>query len=219
MPLALFDLDNTLLNGDSDHAWGIHLCEIGAVDVKEHSARQHQYYEDYTNGVLDIDEFLEFQLKPLAENSMGALKQWRQDYVAKKIEPMIEKKALTLIDQHRTQGHDLAIITSTNTFVTKPIAERLGIGILIGTDPEVINDQFTGKVAGPPCFQHGKVIKLHDWMTHNQQSLDGSWFYSDSHNDLPLMLEVDNPVATNPDEKLTIEANQRDWPIVNLFET
>ena len=148
---------------------------------------------------------------------MEVLKGWREDYLTKKIEPMIEKGALTIIDQHRKQGHDLVIITATNSFVTSPIAELLGIGTLIGTDPEILNGQFTGKVAGTPCFQQGKVEKLHSWMSRNQYNLDGSWFYSDSHNDLPVLLEVENPVATNPDEQLTSEANRRGWPIMQLF--
>jgi len=217
MPLALFDLDNTLLHGDSDHEWGMHLCEIGAVDANEHRARQQQYYEDYTKGVLDINEFLEFQLAPLAQNPMEALEGWRKDYLDRKIEPMIEETALAIIDKHRQQGHDLVILTATNSFVTRPIAERLGIDTLIGTDPEILNGRFTGKVQGIPCFQQGKVTKLHSWMADHQHNLADSWFYSDSHNDLPLLLEVENPVATNPDEQLTTEAKQRGWPILQLF--
>ena len=165
MPLALFDLDNTLLNGDSDHAWGIHLCEIGAVDAIEHRSRHEQYYVDYVNGELDIYEFLEFQLKPLVENPIELLTQWRNDYLAQKIEPMIENSALTLINQHRELGHELAVITATNSFITKPITDRLGISTLIATEPETINGEFTGQVDGTPCFQSGKIEKLNDWMS------------------------------------------------------
>lgn len=217
MPLALFDLDNTLLNGDSDHAWGIHLCEIGAVDAIEHRSRHEQYYVDYVSGELDIYEFLEFQLKPLVENPIELLTQWRNDYLAQKIEPMIENSALTLINQHRELGHELAVITATNSFITKPITDRLGISTLIATEPETINGEFTGQVDGTPCFQSGKIEKLNDWMSKKNYNLTDSWFYSDSYNDLPLLLEVDNPVATNPDEKLANEAARKKWPVINLF--
>jgi HAD superfamily hydrolase (TIGR01490 family) len=217
MPLALFDLDNTLLNGDSDHAWGLHLCAIGAVDAADHRSRHEQYYKDYVAGVLDINEFLEFQLKPLAENSTDVLKQWREDYLTQQIEPMIEHSAIALINQHREQGHDLVVITATNSFITKPIAERLGIPTLIATEPESINGQFTGKVNGTPCFQSGKVEKLTDWISKNKYNLTNSWFYSDSYNDLPLLLEVDNPVVTNPDEKLATVASEKGWPVLHLF--
>lgn len=219
MPLALFDLDNTLLNGDSDHAWGMHLCAIGAVNADEHRSRHEQYYKDYVQGVLDINEFLEFQLKPLAETPIDILKQWRNDYLAQLIEPMIEHSAVELINQHRALGHHLAVITATNSFITQPIAERLGIPVLIATEPEIINGQFTGKVDGVPCFQSGKVKKLNDWMSQNGLNLTDSWFYSDSYNDLPLLLKVDNPVATNPDDNLAAEASQKGWPIIHLFSS
>ena len=214
MALALFDLDNTLLNGDSDHAWGIFLTEIGVVDAQEHQQAQDKYYQQYVDGILDIQEFLEFQLTPLKENSIDDLMNWRTQFIKQKASAMIDEPKRELIEKHRQQGDDLIIITATNDFITKPIADALGIDTLIATTAEKTEQGFTGKVAGTPCFQAGKITRLEQWMQAHNKDLKGSWFYSDSHNDLPLLKSVDFPVAVKPDEKLLAYAEEHNWQII-----
>jgi len=215
-PLAIFDLDNTLLNGDSDHAWGEFLCRKGVVDAEEYRKANDYFYEQYKSGSMNIFEFLEFALRPLAANSNETLAQWHAEFMRDVIQPMMLPKAAALLQKHRDAGEHLMIITATNRFVTGPIAEQLGVDTIIATDPEMVNGNYTGKVAGTPCFQAGKVERLNTWLADNGATLEGSSFYSDSINDLPLLEKVDYPVAVNPDEKLTAEANRRGWPILDL---
>lgn len=215
-PLAIFDLDNTLLNGDSDHAWGEFLCSKGVVDAEEYRKANDYFYEQYKSGSMNIFEFLEFALRPLAANSNETLAEWHAEFMQEVIQPMMLPKAATLLQKHRDAGEHLMIITATNRFVTGPIAEQLGVDTIIATDPEIVNGNYTGKVAGTPCFQAGKVERLNTWLADNGATLEGSSFYSDSINDLPLLEKVDYPVAVNPDEKLTAEANRRGWPILDL---
>jgi HAD superfamily hydrolase (TIGR01490 family) len=215
-PLAIFDLDNTLLNGDSDHAWGEFLCSKGVVDAEEYRKANDYFYEQYKSGSMNIFEFLEFALRPLAANSNETLAQWHAEFMQDVIEPMMLPKAAQLLRKHREAGERLMIITATNRFVTGPIAEQLGVDTIIATDPEMVNGKYTGKVAGTPCFQAGKVERLNTWLAENGATLAGSSFYSDSINDLPLLEKVDHPVAVNPDEKLTTVATQRGWPILDL---
>jgi HAD superfamily hydrolase (TIGR01490 family) len=215
-PLAIFDLDNTLLNGDSDHAWGEFLCRKGVVDAEEYRKANDYFYEQYKSGSMNIFEFLEFALRPLAANSNETLAQWHAEFMQDVIEPMMLPKAAQLLRKHREAGERLIIITATNRFVTGPIAEQLGVDTIIATDPEMVNGKYTGKVAGTPCFQAGKVERLNTWLAENGATLAGSSFYSDSINDLPLLEKVDHPVAVNPDEKLTAVATQRGWPILDL---
>ena len=215
-PLAIFDLDNTLLNGDSDHAWGEFLCRKGVVDAEEYRKANDYFYEQYKSGSMNIFEFLEFALRPLAANSNETLAEWHAEFMQDVIQPMMLPKAAALLQKHRDAGEHLMIITATNRFVTGPIAEQLGVDTIIATDPEMVNGNYTGKVAGTPCFQAGKVERLNTWLADNGATLEGSSFYSDSINDLPLLEKVDYPVAVNPDEKLTAEANRRGWPILDL---
>ena len=216
MALAIFDLDNTLLGGDSDHAWGEFLVEQGIVDAEVYKKANDYYYQAYLNGSLDINEFLEFSLKPLSQHSFDQLSQWHKQFMKEKIEPLMLHKADELLSQHRTNGDYLLIITATNTFVTSPIAEKLGADHILATDPEFINGRYTGRVSGIPCFQGGKVKRLHNWLTITSHTLEGSYFYSDSHNDLPLLKEVDNPVAVDPDNILHETAKTKGWPIISL---
>ncbi len=216
MSLAIFDLDNTLIGGDSDHAWGEFLCEKGIVDVEEYRRANDYFYDQYKNGGLDIFEFLAFALKPLAQLPRPELEQLHQQFMQEKIEPIMLPKAEELLKNHKEKGDFLLIITATNRFVTAPIAERLGVDAIIATDPEEIDGEYTGKVAGTPCFQAGKVERLQAWLAENDHSLEGSYFYSDSHNDLPLLEEVTNPVAVNPDETLEAHANNHLWPVLDL---
>ncbi len=219
MQLAIFDLDNTLLNGDSDYQWGQFLIEIGVLDREQHTAINDQFYADYKVGKLDILAFLEFQLKPLSQYPRAQLDAWHAQYMQQKIQPMITQQALDLVEKHRSNGDLLLIITATNSFVTQPIAQVFGIDHLIGTTPEEIDGQFTGRVTGTPSFQQGKITRLQQWLTARGQSLsdfDTTWFYSDSHNDLPLMQLVDKPVAVNADPTLTAYATQHGWPLISL---
>ncbi len=216
MALAIFDLDNTLLGGDSDHAWGEFLVEQGIVDAASYQQANDRFYEHYQQGTLDIHEFLSFALRPLSQHNMDQLTELHALFMAQKIEPIILPKALTLLQQHRSQGDFLLIITATNRFVTAPIGARLGIDDLLATDPEIINNRYTGGVNGTPCFQHGKVIRLQEWLAATGRDLAGSYFYSDSCNDLPLLELVDNPVAVDADDKLRTIAAARNWSITSL---
>jgi HAD superfamily hydrolase (TIGR01490 family) len=217
MTLALFDIDNTLINGDSDHAWGIFLGERGVVDGKEHRAAQEYYYREYLAGRLEIDEFLNFQLGALRDNEISDLLAWRRDFMCEKILPIIGESARKLVEAHRGKGHRILLITATNSFITEPIAREFNADALIATEPEQDEEGFTGKVNGPPCFRDGKVTKLNEWLATSEESLVGSWFYSDSRNDLPLLEVVENPVAVHPDEALEQAARERGWPIMNLY--
>ena len=216
MALAIFDLDNTLLGGDSDHAWGEFLVEQGIVDAEVYKQTNDYYYQAYLGGTLDINEFLQFSLKPLSQHSTEQLGQWHKQFMAEKIEPLMLQKADDLLSEHRKNGDYLLIITATNTFVTSPIAERLGVDHILATDPEFLDGRYTGRVSGIPCFQGGKVKRLHNWLTATNHNLAGSYFYSDSHNDLPLLEEVDHPVAVDPDDTLRETAKVKGWPIISL---
>ena len=216
MTLAIFDLDNTLLAGDSDHCWGEFLAELGVVDPVEQRRKHDYYFEEYKAGRLDINEFLRFQLAPLKRHPREELEGWRKKFMQEKILPMITTEARRLVDSHRSSGHRLMIITATNSFITRPIADEFGIDELIASEPEQVDGQFTGEVAGIPSYREGKVTKLSDWLQTNGESLDDSWFYSDSHNDLPLLRAVTHPVAVNPDAVLAKEAKRRGWPIMRI---
>jgi len=218
MALAIFDLDNTLLGGDSDYLWGRYLAENGIVDPQHYHDTNLAFYQDYQSGRLDINAFLEFVFEPLAQNSMQDLLNWRTDYLQQKILPIILPKGRELIEQHRQQGDILLIITATNSFLTTPIAELLNIKHLIATEPAIRDGRYTGEVDGVPSFQHGKVTRLNDWLTEHQQTLAGSYFYSDSHNDLPLLEQVAIPIAVDPDDKLAQIADERNWKILSLRE-
>jgi len=216
MALALFDLDNTLLDGDSDYLWGCFLAEHGIVDAETYESENQRFYDQYLEGSLDIHEFLRFQLKPLATHKRAQLEKWREQYLVEKIDPILLPRAGELLEKHRAQGDQLLIITATNRFITEPIARRYGVDQLLATEPEIIGGEYTGAISGTPCFQQGKVEQLHRWLEKQSQTLEGSWFYSDSHNDLPLLEQVDHPVAVDPDDSLKAHAQAMGWPIVSL---
>jgi HAD superfamily hydrolase (TIGR01490 family) len=216
MALALFDLDNTLLDGDSDYLWGCFLVEHGIVDAEAYESENQRFYDQYLEGSLDIHEFLRFQLQPLAIHKRTQLEKWREQYLMEKIDPILLPRARTLLEKHRAQGDKLLIITATNRFITEPIAKRYGVDKLLATEPEIVDGEYTGGVNGIPCFQAGKVEQLNNWLAKENQTLDGSWFYSDSHNDLPLLEQVDHPVAVDPDDKLKSHARAMGWPITSL---
>jgi len=216
LTLAIFDLDNTLLAGDSDHAWGEFLVEEGMVDAEDYKQANDRFYQEYLNGELDIFHYQRFILQPLSRHNMEELEAWREDFMRKKVAPMMLDKAAKLLAEHREQGHTLMIITATNRFITEPIAHKLGVEHLIATEPELVNGRFTGEVAGTPSFQEGKVERLNDWLAGNGESLAGAWFYSDSRNDVPLLEKVENPVAVDPDPTLEEIARERGWPVMSL---
>jgi HAD superfamily hydrolase (TIGR01490 family) len=215
--LVLFDLDNTLLSGDSDFEWAQFLIEQGVLDREVYEARNQQFYDQYKAGKLDIHEFLDFQLKPLSRHPRAQLDAWHRDYMALKVRPMMRAKARALVDGHRD---DLcAVITATNSFVTAPIAREFGVEHLIATEPEQRDGGFTGGVAGIPCFREGKVARLEAWLAGRGRTLDSfreSWFYSDSLNDLPLLEHVSRPVAVDPDPTLREHAGRKGWRIISL---
>lgn len=216
MSLAIFDLDNTLLNGDSDYLWGQFLIEQGVVDGPEYERENDRFYSEYKQGKLDIFEFLRFALRPLAEHKRSQLENWHHQFMKEKIAPIILDKGRELIEQHHVKGDTLMIITATNRFVTGPIAEELGIKNLLATEPEIIDNQYTGEVSGTPCYREGKVTRLNEWLQENNMSLQDSWFYSDSRNDISLLEKVSNPVAVDPDETLKRYAQDNNWPIISL---
>lgn len=219
MNLALFDLDNTVLNGDSDFQWAQFLIEQRVLDREVYEARNVEFYEQYKAGTLDIHEFLDFQLKPLSRHPRAQLDAWHREFMEKRILPLITPSAKELINRHRLARDLCVIITATNSFVTAPIARALGISHLIATEPEQKDGEFTGRVSGLPCFREGKIARLESWLDeHNLTWLSflESWFYSDSLNDLPLLKKVTHPVAVDPDPTLKAYAEKNKWPIISL---
>jgi len=214
--LAIFDLDNTLIAGDSDHAWGEFLVEQGIVDAQVYKDANDRFYQDYLAGTLDIMEYLAFSLAPLAEHEPQQLQRWHQQFMQEKIEPILLNKAFEKLAWHKEQGHFILIITATNRFVTEPIAERLGVHELIAIEPEVIDGRYTGQVAGIPSFKEGKVTRLNKWLEDKDYDLADTWFYSDSHNDLPLLKLVGKPIAVDPDQQLKETAEQSGWPVISF---
>jgi HAD superfamily hydrolase (TIGR01490 family) len=214
--LALYDLDNTLLAGDSEHAWCEFLVEQDVLYGEDVRSENERLYSEYLAGTLDIQESVEFQLKFLVKHSPENLRQWREDFMASRVEPMITEAALELVEGHRDAGHDLAIVTASNSFVSEPIAERFGIPTLLAIELEHHEHRFTGRVLGIPTFREGKVTRLAEWMRETGRTFEGSYFYSDSHNDLPLLELVDNPVVVDPDPTLSAHAEAKDWLVLRL---
>jgi len=214
--LALFDLDNTLLDGDSDYAWAQFLIEEGVLHADEYNAKNDYFYERYKDGSLDIHEFLDFQLAPLARHPRAQLDAWHNEFMQRKVRPMILPKAAGLIAKHADAL--TAIVTATNRFITRPIADELGVGELIATDIEEVDGAFTGKPRGTPTFREGKIAAVDAWLAARGHRLADyeSWFYSDSLNDLPLLERVTHPVAVDPDATLRAYATERKWPIISL---
>lgn len=216
MRLAIFDLDNTLLSGDSDYLWGRYLVHRGIVDGERYERENRRFLEAYEAGELDIDEFLAFALRPLAENAPEDLEAWRRQFVEAHIRPIVLPAAQALVDEHRRRGDVPLIITATNRFVTEPIAELFGIGELLATEPEREAGRFTGRHRGVPTFREGKIHALEHWLAAQPRRPEATTFYSDSRNDLPLLERVDRPVAVDPDPVLDATARERGWPRLTL---
>ena len=222
MHLALFDLDHTLLPIDSDYEWSRFLVRTGVLDGESYERENERFFRRYQAGTLDIAEFLEFQLAPLAAHPREVLDGWHRRYMAEVIEPRILPQARELVERHRSRGDLVALVTATNAFVTAPIARAFGIEHLVATGVEQRADgSFTGRPQGTPSFREGKVVRTDEWLAslgHRFDAFRRTWFYSDSRNDLPLLERVSDPVATNPDEVLHATAIERGWPVVRLFE-
>ena len=219
MHLALFDLDNTLLAGDSDYEWTQHLLSKGILDRETFEARNKEFYEQYKAGKLNIVEFLDFQLQSLARNSRADLEAWHDEFMAERILPILGPKSRELVKRHQDAGDLCAVVTATNSFVTGPICRELGINHLIATIAAQKNGQFTGKPRGTPSFREGKITRVEDWLESIGlwwSSFERSWFYSDSLNDLPLLSMVSDPVAVNPDDTLRAHATNEGWKIMSL---
>lgn len=216
MTLAIFDLDNTLIGGDSDHLWSQFVCEQGLVDSDDFAQRSEQFYADYQAGVLDIDAYLRLTLGTLKGHPLEKLSDWHRAFMDSKIKPIMLPRAAALIANHRQRGHELLIITATNRFITAPIVAALGVENLIACEAEIIDGIYTGLPSGIPSYQAGKVTRLHLWLEGRGIGLEDCWFYSDSHNDLPLLELVDHPVAVDPDDILRARALECGWPVISL---
>ena len=216
MALAIFDLDHTLLDGDSDYLWGEYMVANQIVDKSEYQRENQAFLRDYRRGQLDNEQYLKFALKPLTLHSIDSLYHWREDYLENWIKPIIAAGTDDLLEQHRSQNDTLIIVSATNLFITEPIAELLGIPHILSTEPEIVDRRYTGRYLGVPTYQEGKVVALNSWLEDSDQSLDDSYFYSDSINDLPLLEQVSIPVAVNPDDELSGIARERGWQILDL---
>jgi HAD superfamily hydrolase (TIGR01490 family) len=224
MRLALFDLDNTLLAGDSDYAWGQYLIKHNLVDAQHHGEANDAFYADYQNGTLDIHAYVRFTLLPVMSKTINELAEMHQDFMGEFINPIMLPKAIELVQQHKAAGDLTVIITATNTFITQPIAEQFGVDLLLGTELTIDQDRFTGEIQGIPCYQQGKVQKLQSWLNDDtvaaipksELRIEESIFYTDSINDLPLLEQVAEPVVVDGDERLRQAASQRAWRQISL---
>ncbi len=218
MALAIFDLDETLISADSDNAWGEFVADRELVDPETHRQQNAAFFRAYKEGNLDIDAYLRFACKVLAEHDMAYLHALREEFFNERIKPMLLPQAFDLIESHRSRGDTLLIVTATIEFVTRPIASHYGIDELIAPVPEIRDNRYTGGIVGVPSFQEGKVIRIRQWLDENDATLEGSYCYSDSHNDIPMLELVTYPHAVDPDEKLRAFAEKNEWPVISLRE-
>ena len=216
MALAIFDLDETLISADSDHEWGKFLVRKGLVDAEVHNRLNDQFYAQYKQGNLDINAYLEFACSFLPRLSVAELHSYRREFMVDVIAPLILPLGRQLIADHREAGDFPLVVTSTIEFITAPIVQSLGISTLIAPGLEMRNKRYTGNIVGTPSFAQGKVTRLNQWLEGRSKDLSGSFFYTDSHNDLPLLKLVDHPVAVDPDDTLRAEAKKRQWQILSL---
>ncbi|MEM8662314.1 MAG: HAD family hydrolase [Pseudomonadota bacterium] len=216
MTLAIFDLDNTLLGGDSDNLWCEFAWEKGLAQEPGFTEKKDAFYADYQSGNLDVDAYLRFALSTLKGRPLDELARWHRQFMQEKIDPIMLPQSLALIERHRKQGHHLLIITATNAFITRPIAHALGIDELIACEAEIVDGYYTGAPIGVPSFHTGKVSRLNTWLDEREMALTDAYFYSDSHNDLPLLELVTHPVAVDPDDILLARAKENGWPIISL---
>ena len=212
--LTIFDLDNTLLAGDSDRAWGQYIVEKKIVS-DAFLIESEKFYNSYYEGDLDIDGFLAFCLKPLTENKLSELLELRKGFIEDKIKPMMLEEAIRTVEQKKIEG-PVIIATATNSFVTRPIADLFKIKDLIATEFVIRDNEFTGEVDGIPCFREGKVKKVEEWVEANGYDLSSATFYSDSFNDLPLLQKVETAIVVDGDDKLIEQAKNNDWECISF---
>ena len=220
MALAIFDLDETLISADSDHAWGEYAVDNNLVEAATHRQQNQAFYEDYQRGELDIDAYMRFSCAPLASRSLDELLIHRQRFMDERIQPLLLPRAFELVESHRQKGDTLLVVTATIEFITQPIVQMMGIDNLIAPIPRMVNGQYTGELDGIPSFREGKVTRLNQWLAEQtiayDLSMEGSYFYSDSINDLPLLQLVDHPVAVDPDPTLEEIALKNQWSVISL---
>lgn len=214
--LALFDLDHTLLAGDSDYLWGEFLADSGLVDRVRYERANRQFYADYVAGTLDIQAYVRFVLAPLVRLDAARLAELRREFITTRIRPIVASGTPALLARHRAAGDTLVITTSTNRFITEPIAALLGVDALIATEAEVVDGKLTGRLAGIPNFQSGKIARLEQWLAAQDRTFSTIYAYSDSYNDVPLLEKADRPTAVDPDDRLRAVAQTRGWPIISL---
>ena len=216
MSIAIFDLDNTLISNDSDYLWGEYLVTNNLVDSRWFAAENKRFLDEYNSGNLQIKDWLDFQFKPLIDNNIDDLYKWRNDYVQTIIKPIVLSKGLEKVRYHQNNGDEVLIISATNYFITRPIANLFGIKTLLATKPEIKNNRYTGNIEGVITFQSGKIVALQDFLKQKNLKCETCYFYSDSHNDLPLLEKVSNPIAVDPDDKLRTIANNKNWEIISF---
>lgn len=217
MALAIFDLDNTLLGTDSDHQWGEYLCDQGLVSADEFRARNDQFYEDYKLARLDINAYLRFVLTTIKGLSTDEVNNLHQSFFRNHIAPFMLPKAQACVAQHKAQGDTCLVITATSRFITEPIVRAFGIEHIIASEAQIIDGRYTGEPSGTPSFAEGKVQRLAQWLTaRSELQSQEHYFYSDSRNDLPLLEQVDHPIAVDPDDTLRRIATERGWSILSF---
>jgi HAD superfamily hydrolase (TIGR01490 family) len=217
--LVLFDLDNSLLNGDSDYEWARFLISQGVLDGAVYEAKNDEFFRQYKAGTLNIFEFLEFQLAPLGAHPREQLDRWHAQFMRDHILPLMGAKARALVKKHIDEGSLCAIVTATNAFITAPIAREFGVPHLVATELEQHEGRYTGRPSGTPCFREGKLERVDLWLAtlgHAWDDFAQTWFYSDSLNDLPLLERASKPVAVDPDDTLHRLALKRGWPVISL---
>ena len=215
MTIVFFDLDNTLIAGDSDYEWGQWVSAKGIVEPNYQIENQ-RFFVQYQQGVLNIHEYLEFVIRALKTISMAKLELYIADYIAEKVVPMQQTKAHALLQYHRVLGHTPVIVTSTLQLIAEPVGRLLGFEYVLATQAEVTEQGLSGSIVGQPCYQSGKIAHVHQWLAQYGANLSGSYFYSDSHNDIALLEKVCHPVVVDPDELLLQKANKEGWAVISL---
>ncbi|MDO6460431.1 HAD family hydrolase [Granulosicoccaceae sp. 1_MG-2023] len=216
MALALFDLDHTLVSTDTPTLWFDFLIERELLDPAQIRPQIARFTADYNAGTLDYADYIRFELQNLAGFEMNELLALRETFRCERLRGYISQKARDLLQKHREQGDTLVIITATNAFIAEAAAHELGVPHLLATEGQITGQSFTGEPLGILCFREGKIAKLQEWLDGREENLDGSYFYSDSRNDIPLLEAATHPVAVNPDETLAALAAQRGWPVLDL---
>lgn len=222
--LALFDLDHTLLKVDSGYEWGRYMARLGIVDSERFARQMDQFHAEYKAGTLDVPRYLSATMAPLAGHTREQLADWHAGFMREVILPAVAQDSLALVRRHKDSGDLCCMVTATNDFVTTPIAALFGVDMLIACQVETVDGRpdspYTGRPTGTPSFREGKITRTESWLASlgkTWSDFGHSYFYSDSHNDIPLLEKVSHPVATNPDARLRAHAQEKGWDIIDLF--